>query len=72
LPVDTPDCAFGGRGWRSGDQSIAGGASNFPATEFLFGVRDGYRSGPFGVFATIRPGFFRFDDRNLTRAITFS
>jgi len=41
---------------------IGGAISNFPATEFLFGARLAYNTGPFGLFATVRPGFLRFDD----------
>lgn len=40
---------------------IGGAVSNSPATEFLFGARLTYRTGPFGLFATVRPGLLRFD-----------
>src|SRR6266496_3146406 len=42
------------------------GTANFPATEFLFGAKACYRTEPFGLFATIRPGFLRFEDSNLS------
>jgi hypothetical protein len=41
---------------------IGDAAANFPATEFPFGARLGHRIGPLGLFATIRPGFVRFDE----------
>ncbi len=41
---------------------IGGAASNYPATQALFGARAGVRRWPFGIFAKARPGFLRFDD----------
>ena len=40
---------------------IGGGFSAFPGTQFLIGAKAGYRVGPFGIFAKVRPGFIRFD-----------
>jgi hypothetical protein len=40
---------------------IGGAASNYPATQALFGARVGRRIGPFGVYGKLRPGFIRFD-----------
>jgi hypothetical protein len=44
---------------------IGGATANFPATEFLFGARLSYRTRPIALFATVRPGFLRFDDNSL-------
>ena len=40
---------------------IGGAAALFPATEATFGVRVGWRWGPFGLYGNLRPGFMRFD-----------
>jgi hypothetical protein len=40
---------------------IGGGAAQHPGTEILAGARAGYRAGPIGTFATLRPGFVGFD-----------
>ena len=62
------------RAWRLMDAEveinrfpIGGAASNFPGTQLLVGARAGYRTGGLGLFATLRPGFLRFDHGNLNR-----
>ena len=56
--------AIRGRGGEINRFPIGGAVSNSPATEFLFGARLAYRTGPFGLFATVRPGLLRFDDNS--------
>jgi hypothetical protein len=42
---------------------VGGAQAQFPGTELLFGARAGFRSGPLGIFAKVRPGFVRFDSQ---------
>lgn len=44
---------------------VGGSSALFPGTQFLFGAKAGYRTGAFGIFGKVRPGFIRFDSDNL-------
>jgi hypothetical protein len=44
---------------------IGGGYPSYPATQVLLGARVGGRVGPFGLFATVRPGWMLFENNSV-------